>query len=233
VELYTLNISTHKKSEVDLRVAQELKNNQDFIYQTNQSLQDLKKVLDALLLQHRQLIEKSCSDRKDLEIRFEKLENDVLKNIKQCLSKVNEMDDSVNRLTVSKDRELKRLNEQVLVITEHLLQQDQINLKWEKMQKEIEDLHDRLDQDIFSVKSSIHLQTSSLREDLCKQIPKIDLTKEQLEDRLETVYVDFAGLVRELELLKKSTNYNEKKFENIYTLIKRLQEGKECHKPAQ
>lgn len=223
---YILNFSTHKKSEVDLRVAQELKNNQDFIYQTNQSLQDLKISLNDVKLQHQKLIDKSGSDRKYLEIEFQNLEEGVLKNINHCLSKVNELDGSLNRLVISLGRDYKKISEEMSLISKRLYEHNEELLKQKHLEKEIQDLNDRLDRDIFSVKSSTHLHISSLREDLYKQIPKVDLTKEQLEDRLEIVYGDLAGLVREIELLKKSTNYNEKKFENIYTLINRLKEGK-------
>ncbi len=224
--MFTLNSSTHKKSEVDLRVAQELKNNQDFIYQTNQSLQDLKKGLDAVVLQHQKLLDKSGSDNKDVEIRLENFEEEVVKSINHCLSKVNNITDYVNVLCKSIDVNYKKISEQIYLISERLANQEEQLSICTEIEKSIENLSNRLDQDIFSVKSLIQHHTSSLRDDLCKQIPKIDLTKEQLEECLKTVYVDFAGLVREIELLKKSTNYSEKKFENIYTLINRSKEGK-------
>jgi hypothetical protein len=39
--------------------------------------------------------------------------------------------------------------------------------------------------------------------------------------------VDFDGLVKEIAILKKAVAYDQKKFENVYTLIERLKAGKE------
>jgi hypothetical protein len=40
-----------------------------------------------------------------------------------------------------------------------------------------------------------------------------------MEDKFQDFKVDFDGLVKEIALIKKAVAYDQKKFENVYTLI--------------
>jgi len=69
-------------------------------------------------------------------------------------------------------------------------------------------------------------EMGKLREELTPKADPHEPLRKEVQEMLNTMSIDFQGLIREIAILKKTTAYSEKKFENIYTLIDRLKEGK-------
>ncbi len=76
------------------------------------------------------------------------------------------------------------------------------------------------------LKGQIQEEVSNIRRDLTPVIPEVDPVKKHVDDVLSIFRVDFDGLIKEIDRLKKDVAYDQKKFENIYTLIERLKAGK-------
>jgi hypothetical protein len=67
VELYTLKTFTPKeRSEVDIRIAQEIKNHQDWMYEIGQSIRILKEGLAGLSVIHERNLSKLDSEHKSI-----------------------------------------------------------------------------------------------------------------------------------------------------------------------
>ena len=66
---------------------------------------------------------------------------------------------------------------------------------------------------------------SQAKKELTPVEPEIDPVQQMIDERFNVFKIDFDGLVRELAILKRAVAYDEKKFENIYTLIERLKGG--------
>lgn len=227
MEPYTLNLSTHKKSEVDLRVAQELKNNQDFIYQTNQSLQGLNHAIISLSLQHERVIAKTDSEKKDILIDFEKICDKVNKKLHQIDQRIGDLETKCNK---DVDDIKFIINEMMrsYITTQTFSQQISI------LNNRIKEVCDLIEKHIDATASAngniynrIQSEIKKVRSDLTPIIPEVDPVKKAIDERMEILKVDFDGLVREIAILKKAVAYDEKKFENIYTLIDRLKAGKQ------
>jgi hypothetical protein len=92
--------------------------------------------------------------------------------------------------------------------------------------------NDALNQSLQQLQGQTQESLKALKEELTPKPPDIDPIKAQLDERFKVWQVDFDGLIREIVLLKKTIHYDQKKFEHIYTLIERIQAGKECHKKA-
>lgn len=222
---YTLNLSTHKQSEVDLRVAQELKNNKDFIYQTNQSINQLREQIATLQLQKQQMKNKLESQLTVLEIQFEHLSEKVSDNIKSCLHRIGNAESAFTALQEVLITELNKLKESAA------------------SQENVKQLYTSIDEELRSVKLNVQniksfclgaitqLAEHTNRE-LCnvKQSIPEELDLESFEKKInqlfDVVKVDYSGVLQELNLIKKALHYDEKKFENLYTLIERLKAGK-------
>ncbi len=226
MELYTLNLSTRKRSDAEIRSEQELKNNRDFIYQTNQSLQNLNQSIVQLYSQYEKLTNKFVSDRTNIQTDFYNLEESVLQSCKECKGLVN---DNGSRLDIMSSQYDKISND----VAHNQLKTNSINNSVSDLDKKYDDLlrHLNIIKDSFHtalsvLESKLHSSIESVRSDLTPKIPEVDPIETVISERLKVVYVDFAGLTRELELLKKSNAYSQKKFEDIYTLIGRIKEGK-------
>lgn len=221
-----MNLSTPKRSEVELRVAQELKNNQEFIYQTNQALQNLKQGITSLTLQHETIKSKLESDHKSLHIKFENLEKKVIVESDSTGHLIADYATALIDLT----RELGKKFDQVFSTFASM---DQVQSLSRVIEQEIEGLEKQItgertyvDSQITSLRCQLDAQNFSIRADLEPKVPEVDPIQKALNERLNPIQIDFAGLIKEIELLKRAVKYGEKKFENIYTLIERLKEGK-------
>lgn len=225
VELYTLNLSTHKKSEVDLRVAQALKNNQDFIYQTNQALQNLSQSIIALSLQNEKLRSQFESDKKGKEIDYENHLKEVNNRAAMLGQRVSAFEDGIVRMLSEVQGRLDEFRTQ-LVHHEILDQKFKTIVQW---MQSFESSHERLsglvNSSVCLLHGKIASEIESVRKDLTPSPDARDPIKAEVEEFLKSMRVDFEGLVRELALVKKALAYDEKKFENIYTLIERLKAG--------
>jgi len=216
-----LNLSTHKKSEVELRVAQELKNNKDFIYQTNQAIQRINDNLVALSLAIERVRTETESRVKSLSIYTE--------NFREILEEKIDLFDqrigSVEATALACKLYVGKLEEQI---------------KHECHKKaEFEEEKDKLDEHVKQLYSLVNLQRESLShqqenlrghvrnciQEVRKEIPVMpDLQPlvKKIDEMLTCFKIDFEGVARELMMVKKNVAYGEKKFENIYTLIERL-----------
>ena len=80
---------------------------------------------------------------------------------------------------------------------------------------------------IHDLKTEMQSQMHVLKQEFEEKTPDISPLKQSLDSRMDTMYGDFRGLVREIQLCKNALAYDEKKFENIYTLIQRLKDTNE------
>lgn len=221
-----MNLSTHKRSEVDLRVAQELKNNQQFIYETNQALQKSSQGLISLSLQHEKFKAKLESDLKTLQIKFENLEKKVIEESDSTGHLIADYATALIDLT----RELGHKFDQVFAAYASISQVNALSRVIENeldgLQKQFAGERAYVDSQVTSLRCQLDAQNFSIRHDLAPIVPEVDPIHKALDERLNPMQIDFAGVIKEIAILKKAVAYGEKKFENVYTLIERLKEGK-------
>lgn len=218
---------THKeRSEVDIRVTQELKNHQDFVYQTNQSLQNLNTSLISVSLLHEKAKSQLFNQKKELEIDFENLKETVTKQLSEFLQRMGNLETKCSQIAEQLEESLEEFS------ADYMTKEAYVNAfyptvqKLQELDKREEQKHSYIESEIFRFKSLLNDQVESVR----KEIPSIEEFKpirKEMEQRFQTFKVDFNGLSREIVLLKKAVDYDQKKFENVYTLIERLKAGKE------
>lgn len=221
-----MNTFTRKRTEEEIRAIQEKKNYQDFVLQTNQAIQNLNSQIMAQNNVIAQLKARFSSDLQNIAIEFENLEKYVRDELKEFKDVASDL-----KFSVSSNLELlgrmKRDFEFLFVDYESYVKQINIfhfDITW---------LKERVNAAFEAVNNAENLLTGKINEasrrikDECQpdfthyhQLQsQIDLDKEISVNTVE-------GLELEIERLKKTVNYGEKKFENLYTLINRLNEAK-------
>jgi predicted nucleic acid-binding Zn-ribbon protein len=221
-----LKTFTPSRTEEEIRAIQDKKNAQDFIYQTNQSLQNLNNSIATAKSQHEKNLALAGSNHKDLLIAFENHKDDL----NQKHSDMNKRLGEVERKLV----EGLKLCHACLqdFAEEYLTQKDFLNVsgvhsqKLTDIEKDLVKKNDYFNVALNSLKGQFKDQIDSLRKDLTPVIPEIDPVQQKIDERLNTFKVDSDGLVLEIARLKKSSTYMEKKIENLYTQIDRLKAGK-------
>jgi chromosome segregation ATPase len=219
-----LNLSTHKKSEVDLRVSQELKNNRDFIYETNCKLQALSQGMISLSVGLEKCLSKSESERTLIKIDVEKIAQFVTRNILEMEQRIGNIETRLDHFQESLDGF-----------------QEDVSLRY-ATRKEVVDMVvpearriDLVGRDGKKNYDYLNLAISQLRENFAQRLevakkeayqpPKEDPLV-QIHDKLRDLQGNLDGLYQEIARVKKSLDYDQKRFENVYTLIDRLKVGR-------
>jgi hypothetical protein len=212
------------KTDEEIKAAAEKREHEKFVYATNQALNKLSEGIVSLALQHERMFAKHQSLHNNLGIAFENHVNEVslkigktftcLDDFRADLGQIQtEVKDelSANRFHVTKD-DLERFSSYI-VQQQKLLDMSFTNLKGFVESK------------LSSIKGYVDDQISSTRNDLKPNYTRQDELRDWFEEKLKAFYVDFAGLVKEIAIMKEAIKYGDKKFENLYTLIERLKKG--------
>jgi type III secretory pathway component EscV len=219
-----LKLSTPEKSEVDKRVAQELKNNQDFIYKTNQALQDLGMGLTAMANMHQREMAGCKAMHKHLEITFENLAADIAKKVDKAFNGIDEMKRIIDIFQMSSSKLVEKFESKIDKEKVDEILED-IILKQYDLDQAHQNLVGHLEAAKNILTGQIKHATDSVRKDLKSDVDIPAIINSRTAELLKPFYVDFEGLVLDMARLRKEVDYHNKKFENIYTLIKRLQEA--------
>jgi hypothetical protein len=210
------------KSEVELRVSQELKNNQDFIYQTSETLIALCEGIKSLSLKHDQAVAKCGSDAKTLVIEFEKLSEAVLSKSYEMNQRLGDVEKQLLEVLKS----FKELRDEVhlkyLTAEEFAKTMTQQDEAFDQLSHKFIEKTDYFNIALGALKAQFKDQLERVKAELTPIVPEIDPVQQKIDERFKVFKVDFDGLIREIAVVKQTVSYDQKKFENIYTLIERL-----------
>lgn len=221
-----MNLSTHKKSEVELRVAQEIKNHQEWQYNVGQSLLNLGDQILSLSKRIEGDMAKNVSDRTSVQIGFENLKEEIVSEVKQINQRLGDVESKLFELL----QDFIDLRDRVEL--EYLTRGDFITAlapevrKIDLVERELTLKADYFNLAVHSVRQQFKDHIEQVKKDLTPVVPEVDPVDTKLNERFKVFKVDFDGLMKEIAVIKNNVAYGEKKFENIYTQIARLKEGK-------
>ena len=220
--VFILNSFTRQNKEVDLRVAQELKNNQDFIYQTNQALQRIERQVTSYCNDQSKLRANFEEADLKLKIELENLKNDYLEVSSNTTQELGDFASCMIDLTNEITEKFKQVYEELSTITDLTERCKRLEDSFFNLDKRMEAEKSFVCSSLVLLKGQMDQQIAFLKQELTPKIPEIDPIQKALNERLQPIDINFKGLQKEIEILKKAVSYSEKKFENIYTLIDRL-----------
>lgn len=208
------------KKEIDLRVAQEIKNNKDFIYETNQMLQ----TLSNNLVQLQKTLEMACaqqkSDLKSLEIKFENLEEKLHAKHTFCYQTLEQYrhanldaKDAIERKSEYFENNFVKKDE-----FQSLTESSKSNIQalFDEIKKMKDNFNHALDKQLMIF--TIHI--NAVKEELLNLPTEIPELKKLIAEKIQVFEVNFQGLVKEIEVLKYSQFVSEKHIEDLYTKFK-------------
>lgn len=214
------------QDQVDLRVTQELKNHSDFVDRINRSIQRVSEEVSNLSGNAKDVFAKFQAEKKSLEIIFHGLDSKTKGRLEDFQKSLDEF-----RVTLKKD--IGSIYEAVCSVKNKSDRMDFLESYFAKLDASQRDLENKFKEIIFLVHSQIADFTKMCeaffekkKVDFISKIPRVDHLEKMLDNKLKEIDVTQKGMQQEIEIIKKSVQYGEKKFENIYTLLERLKAGK-------
>lgn len=200
-----------KRSEVDIRVTQELKNHQDFIYETNQAIQNLNVKLVNLSLECEKSKAKAQSENKALEIAFEKFTDKILVQMKQFEERISGFEKAVKKYTEQHVEEICDLENFKADYSEFIAFANKV----EKRFKDVDEITDKnnmyqADWNRLLI-GKIHEEARKLENKIMPKMPDLTPMMQKVDEKLDIMRVDFAGIFKEIDYLKKDVDVIRKK----------------------
>ena len=211
-------------SQFDLVVKQEIKNYQDSLYYINQSINEIHKSIDLL--------------KKDVNTVRAMIENNKITqliDISAISSIQNELSSEIAKLSLNVEESTTYINKRVVEAfntsiqafyrsneNKELIYRLEDSIK--NIQKIINDHKEQVANSIDQIYNRCSKEIKSSRNEILSKPSDSELIKKCLEDKLETNKIDSEAVLKEVKILNRAVFTQEKKIENIYTLIKRMQE---------
>ena len=193
------------------------------IYDINQRMQTMRNDITALFLKHDLLLAKLESRIKATEIAFENFTNKIMKISDEQTQKIGDIQTSIEDLKKEVFFSFNAFERKYLKSGDYIDGYRFLCKQDEDLRAVIEKKQDFFNDITRNLRNHLDDEIMQVREDLKPVKPEVD-PKKEVEEMLTAFRVDMKGVNKELILLKKSKAYNDKKFENIYTLIERLKE---------
>lgn len=212
---------------MDFRDEQEKINLNNFIYDTNQKLQNLSNSIVDLTSKHDKLLAKLESKIKDLEIAFENFTQKIDKTVTDYNQRIGSIATDVCNLKSDIDEKFAYVDS-VYVTQDHFFKEAfDIKERINHVTKDAIEKNAYFDSKLMLLPGVISDNYQQLKKELTPVIPDVDPLKKEIDSHLDVYRNEFRGILKEMRVLKGAKDYAEKKFENIYTLIQRLKEGKQ------
>lgn len=213
--------------QFELVVQQEIKNYQyslNFVLQSIKELKEsIKEVNDQFLEMHASL----HSEQNEIKIELQNLRDVFMDSYKTFHNHINDQ------------RILNQRNQtQVLSLTDEVLKkinfEGNFQNKFENLWSEISNLKSKADtsqrvlnDNLDDLLRRFRKEILKIKQEILDSPSEASLIKTQLEERIVSHTVDVAGIMRELRIYKHDNMVTQKKIENIYTLIERLNKSEE------
>lgn len=219
-------MSTASRTEVEKRVAQELKNNQDFIYSTNQWLQNLTVSFDGLKKEVSDQLAALGSKLKSQDILVENLEERTDVAIKKCSSIVDGFGAKFSQFVQNVAEDLRGFECRYAHAGEHQALTAFAHEKAKHADQEIDRLEAHINSQIQRIESQVESKLQNLKKEILNRPSEFPEMKSSLNETLDAYKVDFNGISEKLEKSNKAIFICQKYIEDLYTNLERLKAGK-------
>lgn len=213
------------KTKEEIEILSKEKQYNDFVHYTNQTLNKLNEGVVALGIQHERMFNKHQSLHNNLSIDFENHLSEVGLKIGRAFTCIDEFRSDLGEIQTDVKQHLRTVNRDYVTKEDMDRMAGYIAHQQRLLDSSFQDLKHFVENSLNTLKGSVEETIKTTADEVRKDIPSVDPVKELFDRKLAAFYEDFTGLVTEIARLKEAVKYGEKKFENIYTLIERLQKG--------
>lgn len=215
--------------DFELATLQAIKNHNDSVLQTNMALQDLRRDFDSI---------KATVDAHHAEVHSRFVMLDI--SLETHRSTISEIVDMMNRRITDYEASMSEFRKKMEVSFAHTEQEslsvESFNQQWGFVLESLAEMRRKIDYDKDSlgqeIQRSVNIFRSNidqLRSDVFDRPSEAEAVRQQLTGKLQEAIIDSAGLVREVDVCKKTTFTIEKHIEDLYTQVERLR-GSLSHK---
>jgi len=212
--------------QFELVVQQEIKNHNDQILTTNLAINSIQ---EKIAVHEKKQFLQASSLLDKLKIQDEKISS-LEKSVSALAQEIECIKDSNKKIIIA--------NEEILDIIN--INNDKFKIDYSVISEKVFVLHkmlsDAKNQNEEMYKNFSFLMTSrdykmtkeleKFKEEVLNKPSEIREVKKFLEEKIAINSIDVDGIMREIQHYKKAAHVVEKKIENIYTLIQRIQDGK-------
>lgn len=209
--------------QLELVIQQEIKNYNDSLSSVYQEINSLKEKTDAVEKHSLESDADLLSKQKNLQIDIENIKAVISENTKNIQRHFR--DQSLINETLTKD---------LLAISEaaknRLKEQDQFKSTINSVSKHLENVQEsalnavkETKNDLVFFQNKINQQLLKTYLDIVERPSEVPLIRKQLEAKITSYAIDAQGILKEIRVHNKATFILEKKIENIYLLLQRLE----------
>lgn len=214
-----------RTAEKDRKAAQELKNDQDFIYATNQSLQNLSVAFEGLRKEFSLHSDQVGSKLKSQEINIEKLGEKNAIHQKSCNDVLDECRRNVQGCLDAYETNAKNSLFSTLSLDSCIKSIKTLQEGFSRLESDSDRIEQLIISEVLRLANLIESRAKNLKEEIISIPSEVPSLKSAIEEKVEIFNVNFQGVLRELEVMKKSAFVSQKYIEDLYTKMGRIKEG--------
>lgn len=184
---------------------------------------------DNLLKELKESFREFHKEHEKLKSTNEDLYNENLKNFIDTISKIHESFDNQRRFIRENAKKLDALIEdfknqigEYIKLESFEYQKFYVEEGFKSLKKHIEDKSKYHDGNLYKEKIEMTGLLDAAKELFIQSFDKLNNSMECLESKFEKYRIDSVGVLKEIQVYKKSMFIIEKKIENLYTLIERI-----------
>lgn len=211
-------------SQFELVVKQEIKNYQDSLHYINSSINEILKSIDLLQREVNRIysiVDSNKTIQKIENARIECTQRDLSNDIAKLSSSLEEISQDNN----------KRVVESFKISIKSMMRSQENTDDLSNLKQEVESLEKLINDRCDVIADSVNQQYNKCRKEIAASNSEIlsrpsdsEIVKKCLEDKIHSYKIDSEAVLKEVKILNRAVFTQEKKIENIYTLIKRMQE---------
>lgn len=211
--------------QFELVVQQEIKNHQDAVYSTNQAFNDIRNKVEEMSNQSLENYALIVSQHKNLEIEIQLLKEKVDSFMRKFERNINDQSILNERNAIQYEDVVETLEKRIKLEVNFFDRLKDVERHSYEVSESSEALQKTVETNLNSWHSRCMRDMAKLKEEVYSRPSGALEVKKDLEEQIASYRVDVDGIMREINIFKKSTYVVEKKLENIYTQIERMRGG--------
>lgn len=211
------------RSEVDIQVAQQIKNHQDFMYQTRQDINSLNQKMDEVKQLYKDFT--AACIRSEVSV-TQKIDSLTTKNIESNVKSLKTLDEY--RQTLQREVKLiegfvNGLDEKYVDWGVYLKSVPTMQSKIDNMENEIKELKRLIDEQVTNLSRLCDSKVKASKEEILSIPSEIPELKRSFQEKFDLMEMDLENGRIRASNNEKQLIVIEKKIEQIYLLIKKLE----------
>ena len=208
--------------QFELVVQQEIKNHNDQMLATNLSLNEMREAIESNKVEQDKVNATFGSNISNINQSLFALSESFLKISQNIASHINDQQ-LLNERNSAKYQEMVEAIERLFKLDDKLAESLGIYGNWiNKNNNDVNALSKAVTSSFEELDRKHTAKLEKMKVEILSLPSEAQAVKKELEEKISVDRVDFTGILKELRAYKKDTFIQEKKIEQIYTLIERL-----------